>query len=115
MSRSFAVFASVALISSTTLALGPAAASAAGLSRVGSRQELAAATLESAATKAGDVARSVAMSVIGIAFAAAAVVLAFRRDFRDAVAAFAVGVVAVLFATPAGVALLRTTVTSLFG
>ncbi|HUA12756.1 MAG TPA: hypothetical protein VMA83_12240 [Solirubrobacteraceae bacterium] len=76
---------------------------------------VAAASLESAATKAGSIARSVAMSVIGIAFAAAAVVLAFRRDFRDAVAAFAVGVVAVLFATPAGVALLRTTVTSLFG
>lgn len=115
MSRSFAVFASVAVLSSVALAGDAVTASAADLSRIGARQELAAATLESAATKAGDVARSVAMSVIGIAFAAAAVVLAFRRDFRDAVGAFAVGIVAVLFATPAGVALLRTTVTTLFG
>ena len=41
--------------------------------------------------------------------------LAFRRDFKEAAGVFAVGIVAVLLATPAGVALLRDTVASLFG
>src|ERR1019366_7260360 len=55
------------------------------------------ASLESAAAKAG------------------ATVLAFRRDFKEAAGVFAVGIVSVLLATPAGVNLLRDTVTSLFG
>ncbi len=41
--------------------------------------------------------------------------LAFRRDFKEAAGVFAVGIVAVLLATPAGVSLLRDTVRSLFG
>jgi hypothetical protein len=72
-------------------------------------------SLESAAAKAGDTGRAVAMSLIGLAFAVAATVLAFRRDFREAAGVFAVGVVSVLLATPAGVNLLRDTVSSLFG
>jgi len=71
--------------------------------------------LESAAAKAGDTGRAVAMSLIGLAFAVAAIVLAFRRDFKEAAGVFAVGIVSVLLATPAGVSLLRDTVTSLFG
>jgi hypothetical protein len=55
------------------------------------------------------------MSLIGLAFAVAATVLAFRRDFRDAAGVFAVGIVAVLLASPTGIALLRDTVASLFG
>jgi len=55
------------------------------------------------------------MSLIGLAFAVAATVLAFRRDFKEAAGVFAVGIVAVLLATPAGVSLLRDTVASLFG
>jgi hypothetical protein len=55
------------------------------------------------------------MSLIGLAFAVAATVLAFRRDFKEAAGVFAVGIVSVLLATPAGVNLLRDTVTSLFG
>jgi hypothetical protein len=73
------------------------------------------ASLESAAAKAGDTGRAVAMSLIGLAFAVAATVLAFRRDFKEAVGVFAVGIVAVLLATPTGVSLLRDTVTALFG
>jgi len=73
------------------------------------------ASLESAATKAGDTARTVAMSLIGLALAIASIVLAFRRDFKEAAGVFAVGIVAVLLATPAGLSLLRDTVTSLFG
>ena len=55
------------------------------------------------------------MSLIGLAFAVAATVLAFRRDFKEAAGVFAVGIVSVLLATPTGVNLLRDTVTSLFG
>jgi hypothetical protein len=72
-------------------------------------------SLESAAAKAGNTGRAVAMSLIGLAFAVAATVLAFRRDFKEAAGVFAVGIVSVLLATPAGVSLLRDTVTSLFG
>jgi hypothetical protein len=72
-------------------------------------------SLEAAATKAGETGRAVAMSLIGLAFAVAATVLAFRRDFKEAAGVFAVGIVSVLLATPAGVNLLRDTVASLFG
>ena len=55
------------------------------------------------------------MSLIGLGFAIASIVLAFRRDFKEAAGIFAVGLVAVLLATPAGVNVLHDTVTSLFG
>ena len=86
----------------------PASARAAPTSRGGS-------SLESAAARAGDTGRAVAMSLIGLAFAVAATVLAFRRDFKEAAAVFAVGIVSVLLATPTGVSLLCDTVSSLFG
>jgi glucose uptake protein GlcU len=72
-------------------------------------------SLESAATRAGETGRKVAMSLIGLAFAIAAIVLAFRRDFKEAAAVFAVGLVCVLLATPAGVSLLRQTVKAIVG
>ncbi len=72
-------------------------------------------SLESAAAKAGDTGRAVAMSLIGLGFAVAGTVLVFRRDFKEAAGVFAVGIVAVLLATPAGVSVLRDTVASLFG
>jgi len=72
-------------------------------------------SLESAAAKAGNTGRAVAMSLIGLGFAVAGTVLVFRRDFKEAAGVFAVGIVAVLLATPAGVSVLRNTVTSLFG
>ncbi|HTW42785.1 MAG TPA: hypothetical protein VMD79_10770 [Solirubrobacteraceae bacterium] len=96
--------ASAAVSTSTSSSGAPAAASESGGS-----------SLESAAAKAGDTGRAVAMSLIGLAFAVAATVLAFRRDFKEAAGVFAVGIVAVLLATPAGVSLLRDTVASLFG
>ncbi len=55
------------------------------------------------------------MSLIGLGFAVAGTVLVFRRDFKEAAGVFAVGIVAVLLATPAGVSVLRSTVASLFG
>jgi hypothetical protein len=72
-------------------------------------------SLESAASKAGDTGRKVAMSLLALGLAIAAIVLAFKRDFREAVGVFAVGIVAVALATPAGLNVLRDTVGSLFG
>jgi hypothetical protein len=81
----------------------------------GATSEPGGSSLEAAAAKAGETGRAVAMSLIGLAFAVAATVLAFRRDFKEAAGVFAVGIVSVLLATPAGVSLLRDTVSSLFG
>ena len=76
---------------------------------------LATASLEAVATKVGETGRKVAMSLIGLALAIASVVLAFRRDFKEAVAVFAVGLVCVLMATSAGETLLQDTVKTLVG
>jgi hypothetical protein len=73
------------------------------------------ASLESAAQKADTTGRTVAMSLIGLALAIASIVLAFRRDFKEAAGVFSVGIVAVLLASPTGLKLLEDTVTSLFG
>jgi hypothetical protein len=89
-------------------------AGAAGGSAAGASSETGS-TLEAAASRAGSTGRKVAMSLIGLAFAIAGIVLAFRRDFKEAAGVFAVGIVAVLLATPAGVNLLQDTVNSLFG
>jgi hypothetical protein len=72
-------------------------------------------SLESAASKAGETGRKVAMSLLALGLAIAAIVLAFKRDFREAAGVFAVGIVAVMLATPAGLNLLQDTVGSLFG
>lgn len=72
-------------------------------------------SLEAAAAKAGDTGRNVAMSLIGLALAFAAIVLAFKRDFKEAAAVLAVGTVCVLLATPAGESMLRDTVRALVG
>jgi hypothetical protein len=72
-------------------------------------------SLESAARRAGETGRNVAISLIGLALAVAATVLAFRRDFKEAAAVLAVGVVCVMLATPAGESLLRATVNTLLG
>jgi hypothetical protein len=109
--------AATAALACLTLALAsPAGAAviAGGPARVASG-ERGSSSLESAAARAGNTGRAVAMSLIGLAFAVAATVLAFRRDFKEAAGVFAVGIVSVLLATPAGVSLLRDTVASLFG
>jgi hypothetical protein len=73
------------------------------------------ASLESAAAKAGATGRKIAMSMIALGFAIASIVLAFRRDFKEAAGVFAIGIVAILLATPAGVNVLHDTVNTLFG
>jgi glucose uptake protein GlcU len=95
------------------------ATSASGSSRAGSvrsgMSEGAGSSLEAAAAKAGSTGRTVAMSLIGLAFSVAAIALAFKRDFKEAAGVFAVGIVCVMLATPTGVSVLRDTVSSLFG
>jgi hypothetical protein len=71
-------------------------------------------SLEQAAKRAGDTGRKVAMYLIGLAFAAGAVILIFKRDFREAAAIFGIGILAILLATPAGVNTLKSTVDALF-
>jgi len=105
----FAPVLALAAVTSSGAASSPSAAKSTASS------ESAGTSLESAASKAGDTARTVAMSLIGLALAIASIVLAFRRDFKEAAGVFAVGIVAVLLATPAGLSLLQDTVTSLFG
>lgn len=104
------------------LAAGPAGSAAAVRSTTASTVRTGEASaggglssLESAAAKAGDTGRAVAMSLIGLGFAVAGTLLVFRRDFKEAAGVFAVGIVAVLLATPAGLSVLRNTVASLFG
>jgi hypothetical protein len=70
--------------------------------------------LEKAAATAGKTGQKVAMSLIGLAFAIAAIVLAFRRDFKEAAGVLAIGVVAIFLANTAGVEVLKETVEKLF-
>ena len=72
-------------------------------------------SLAQAARKAGDTGRTVAISLLGLAFAIAAVILVFKRDFKEAAAIFGVGLLGVLLATPAGLNMLNDLVGSLFG
>jgi hypothetical protein len=72
-------------------------------------------SLEAAASKAGDMGRKVAMSLIGLALAVAGIVLAFRRDFKKVAGVFVVGLLAILLATPTGMNVLQNTVNTLFG
>jgi hypothetical protein len=72
-------------------------------------------SLESAASRASDIGRTIAFSLIGLALAVAGVMLVFRRDFKEAVGVLAIGVVAVLLASPVGLTVLQDTVSALFG
>lgn len=112
---SAAVLAGGALAPSTPLAAAAVSSSRGETPERAAATEKGGSSLEAAAAKAGNTGRAVAMSLIGLAFAVAATVLAFRRDFKEAAGVFAVGIVSVLLATPAGVSLLRDTVSSLFG
>ena len=71
--------------------------------------------LQDAAERAGQIGRVVALSMIGLALAAASVMLIFHRDFKEAAGIFAVGLLAVLLATPSGLNLLRNTAALIFG
>jgi hypothetical protein len=70
--------------------------------------------LEKAAAAAGNTGRKVAVSLIGLAFAIAAIVLAFRRDFKEAAGVLLIGVIAIFLANQTGVNVLTETVEKLF-
>jgi hypothetical protein len=72
-------------------------------------------SLESAASHASATGRTIALSLIGLALAVAAVVLVFKRDFKEAVGVLAIGVIAVLLASPVGLTVIQNTVSLLFG
>ncbi len=113
-----APFVIVACLASTlapSVCWAAVSAGAGGVERAQAQGGGGGSSLEAAAAKAGATGRAVAMSLIGLAFAVAATVLAFRRDFKEAAGVFAVGIVSVLLATPTGINLLRDTVGSLFG
>jgi hypothetical protein len=98
------------------LAPPPPPALAAGSSAAGGQVSAqSGGSLEAAANRAGDTGRKVAFSLIGLALAVAAIVLTFKRDFKEAVGVLAIGLVAVLLASPAGVSVLQQTVSMLFG
>jgi hypothetical protein len=113
----------LALAASLLLLVGPAAANArgawqtptpiAGIASAETQND--GSSLESAASRASDIGRTIAFSLIGLALAVAAVVLVFRRDFKEAVGVVAIGVVAVLLASPTGLTVLQDTVSTLFG
>jgi hypothetical protein len=113
----------LALAASLLLLVGPAAADARRAWAVSVPVAAAASaetqgdgsSLESAASRASDIGRTIAFSLIGLALAVAAVVLVFRRDFKEAVGVLAIGVVAVLLASPVGLTVLQDTVSTLFG
>jgi hypothetical protein len=72
-------------------------------------------SLETAASRAGDTGRQIGLSLIGLALSVAAVILVFKRDFKEAVGVIAIGIVAVLLVSPAGINVLQDTVNLLFG
>lgn len=119
--RSWMIISLACVVIALAIALAPVSAvasvAAGGSSgaAAASQSEHGGSSLEAAAARASDTGRAVAMSLIGLAFAVAGTVLAFRRDFKEAAGVFAVGIVSVLLATPAGLSLLRDTVSSLFG
>ena len=101
------------LLAATTVAISlwaPAVAAAAG-----SLTSTSGASLESAANQASSTGRTIALSLIGLALAVAAVVLVFKRDFKEAVGVIAIGIIAVLLASPVGLSVIENTVSLLFG
>jgi len=98
-----------ALVAVASLA-APAVAAAAG-----SLSSANGASLESAASQASSTGRTIALSLIGLALAVAAVVLVFKRDFKEAIGVLAIGIIAVLLASPAGLSVIQNTVALLFG
>jgi len=73
------------------------------------------ASLETAASRASSTGRTIAFSLIGLALAVAGVILVFRRDFKEAVGVLAIGIIAIMLASPVGLTVLENTVSTLFG
>jgi FtsH-binding integral membrane protein len=115
--RMWATVCVLALLGPLALTTTSAAASAlpVGLEPAIVGTSAAPSSLETAASRAASLGRTIAFSLIGLALAVSAVVLVFRRDFKEAVGLLVIGVIAVLLASPAGVTVLQDTVSTLFG
>jgi hypothetical protein len=98
-----------------TLAAGSGLVAPAVAAAAGTLTNADGTSLQSAASQASDTGRTIALSLIGLALAVAAVVLVFKRDFKEAVGVLAIGIIAVLLASPAGLSVLQNTVALLFG
>lgn len=70
--------------------------------------------IEQAASRAASTTRHVVGQFIAIALGIAAVVLIFKRDFAEAAGVFAIGMIALLLANPAGINVMKHTITSIF-
>lgn len=120
MTLSLSRFIAVTLIALVAATTTPVVAAAAVSGKSGASSSAAASTgeghdLEKAAERAQGTGRKIAMSLIAVGFAIASIVLAFRRDFKEAAGVFAIGFVAVLLAGSHGVEALQDTVNTLFG
>ncbi len=100
--------------SAKTFAAGPSADTIAGGPLAVGVTNPTGGSLESAASRAGDTGRKIGLSLIGLALAVAAVILVFKRDFKEAVGVIAIGIVAILLVSPAGINVLQDTVSMLF-
>lgn len=115
------VVVALALILLLASVAAPAVAVAAVSEGVASRAAAATGSEEEkggflyAAKKAEGTGRKIAMSLIALGFAIASIMLAFRRDFKEAAGVLAIGIVAVLLANGTGVTVLSKTVSLLFG
>jgi hypothetical protein len=101
--------AALAASTAASTAATTAAAAATGTTAEGGS------SLETAASKAGNMGRKIAMSLIGLGLALAAIRLAFRRNFKEASGVVVLGLLAVLLASPMGESLLQNTVGAVFG
>ena len=106
--RIIAVTLTVLVASAAVPAASPVVAPAAA-------SEGGAHSLMKAAETAQNDGRKIATDLIGLGCAIASIVLAFRRDFKEAAGVFVIGIVAVLLSTSTGIDVLKSTVNTLFG
>jgi hypothetical protein len=111
----FLASASPSVAAQTTVLAASAATTAGSAATTAAAAGEGGSSLEAAASKAGDMGRKVAMSLIGLGLAVAAITLAFRRNFKEATGVIVIGLLAVLLASPTGESLLQNTVGTLFG
>lgn len=102
-------------IIAVTLAVSVAFAATPVVATAAASEGSGAHSFEEAAKTAQEQGRKIATDLIGLGFAIASIVLAFRRDFKEAAGVFAIGLVALFLSMGTGVEVLKKTVEILFG
>jgi hypothetical protein len=113
-----ALLAGALAVAPAATAFAPAAGAATlplGASATSLETANSSSSLETAASRASSTGRTIAFSLIGLALAVAGVILVFRRDFKEAVGVLAIGIIAIMLASPVGLSVLENTVSTLFG